>query len=231
MTPQALPVTIPPLIRASRFYQTPDSALTAGIRSSIFEPGKPMSCLRRILLVRHGETDGESSIRFHGSTDVALSAEGREQVARAGRLVRLQPIDLVVASPLRRSWQAAWIVGAGAPVRLESDFREVDFGRWEGLTMEEIQLRDPILCADWVSGAEGFGYPEGERREEFRSRIGRGLERLMAADVHSALLVLHKGVIRVIVEQLTGEALPLGDPELGGVVTLTRNAQGGWFQG
>ena len=190
-----------------------------------------MSRLRRILLVRHGETDGESSVRFHGSTDVGLSAEGREQVARAGRQVRLQPIGLVVASPLRRSWRGAWIAGAGAPVRLESDFREVDFGRWEGLTMEEIQARDPILCADWVSGAAGFGYPEGESREEFRARVVRGVERLLAADVHSALLVLHKGVIRVIVEQLTSEPLPLGAPDLGGVVTLTRDAQGSWFQG
>jgi len=190
-----------------------------------------MSRLRRILLVRHGETDGESSIRFHGSTDVDLSAEGREQVARAGRQVRLQPIDLVVASPLRRSWRGAWIAGGGAPVRLESDFREVDFGRWEGLTAEEIQARDPILYQDWQSGAEGFGYPGGESREDFRARVGQGLERLLAADVHSALLVLHKGVIRVIAEHLTGEALPVGDPLLGGIVTLTRNAEGSWFRG
>lgn len=189
-----------------------------------------MTQLRRILLVRHGETDGESSIRFHGSTDVDLSAEGREQVERAGRRVRHQPIDLVVASPLRRSWRAAWIVGGGAPIRLESDFREVDFGRWEGLTLEEIQARDPILCQDWLSGTDGFGYPGGESRDGFRGRVGRGLERLLAADVHSALLVLHKGVIRVIAEKLTGEALPLGDPELGGIVTLTRSAKGSWLR-
>jgi len=189
-----------------------------------------MSRLRRILLVRHGETDGESSVRFHGSTDVDLSAEGVQQVERAGRQVRLQPIELVVASPLRRSWRAAWIVGGGAPVRLESDFREVDFGRWEGLTKEEIQLRDPILYERWQSGVDGFGYPGGESREEFRARVSRGLERLMDAEVHCALLVLHKGVIRLIVEQLTGEALPVGDPPLGGIVTLTRDAQGGWFR-
>jgi broad specificity phosphatase PhoE len=189
-----------------------------------------MAKLRRILLVRHGETDGESSVRFHGSTDVDLSAEGREQVARAGRQVRRQPIDLVVASPLRRSWRAAWIAGGGAPVRLESDFREVDFGRWEGLTMEEIQASDPILCADWQSGTDGFAYPGGESRQEFRGRVSRGVERLLAADVYSALLVLHKGVIRVIVEELTGEALPLGDPPLGGVVALTRSGAGSWFR-
>jgi broad specificity phosphatase PhoE len=187
--------------------------------------------LRRILLVRHGETDGESSIRFYGSTDVGLSTEGLEQVARAGRQVRAQPIDLVVASPLRRSWRAAWIAGGGAPVRLESDFREVDFGRWEGLTGEEIRARDPVLFEDWQSGADGFAYPEGESREELRARVARGLERLLAARVHSALLVLHKGVIRVIVEQLTGEALPLGEPPLGGVVTLTLGSDGRWFRG
>lgn len=189
-----------------------------------------MNRLRRILLVRHGETDGESSIRFHGSTDVGLSAEGREQVARAGRQVRRQPIDMVVASPLRRSWQAAWIAGGGAPVRLESDFREVDFGRWEGLTMEEIRAQDPILCQDWLSGADGFGYPGGEPREEFRSRVSRGVERLLAAPVHCALLVLHKGVIRVIVEKLTADPLPAADPPLGGLVTLTRDATGSWLR-
>jgi broad specificity phosphatase PhoE len=190
-----------------------------------------MPRLRRILLVRHGETDGDSSVRFHGSNDVGLSAEGLEQMARAARQVGRQPIDLVVASPLRRSWRAAWIVGGGAPVRLESDFREVHFGRWEGLTKEEIQACDPILYQDWQSGADGFAYPEGESREELRGRVGRGLERLMAADVHSALLVLHKGVIRLVVERLTGEFLPVGDPPLGGVVTLTRAADGSWYRG
>ncbi len=214
MTPQALPVTIaPPDSRSSAVYQTPDSALTAGIGLLIFERGEPMSRLRRILLVRHGETDGESSIRFHGSTDVDLSAEGREQVARAGRQVRRQPIDLVVASPLRRSWRAAWIAGGGAPVRLESDFREVDFGRWEGLTMEEIQARDPILCEDWLVRRRWIRLPRRvSPGRSFAPAWAGVLERLLAADVHSALLVLHKGVIRVIVEQLTGEALPLGDP-------------------
>ncbi len=190
-----------------------------------------MSRLRRLLLVRHGETDGESSIRFHGHTDVGLSEEGLEQMARAARQVAHQPFDLVIASPLRRSWRAAWIVGRGAPVRLEDDFREVHFGRWEGLTKEEIQIRDPILYEDWQAGVDGFGYPEGESREEFEARVVRGLERIAGAGAHSALLALHKGVIRVIVEHLTGEPLPLGDPPLGGVTTLTRNPDGTWFRG
>ena len=145
-----------------------------------------MSRLRRILLVRHGETDGESSIRYHGCTDVGLSESGLEQMARAARQLARQRFDLVVASPLRRSWRGAWIVGRGAPVRLECDFREVNFGRWEGLTIEEIRARDPLLCQNWIAGAEGFGYPGGESREEFQERVVRGVTRLTGVAVHSA---------------------------------------------
>lgn len=190
-----------------------------------------MPRLRRILLVRHGETDGESSIRYHGCTDVGLSELGLEQMAEAARQLARERFDLVVASPLRRSWRGAWIVGRGAPVRLECDFREVNFGRWEGLTIEEIRARDPLLCQDWISGADGFAYPGGESREELQARVVRGVTRLTDVPARSALLVLHKGVIRVIVQHLTGKALPLGDPPLGGIVTLNQAPDGRWFRG
>jgi len=189
-----------------------------------------MAKLRQLVLVRHGETDGESSQRFHGSADVDLSAEGRAQMARvAAGLVRVP--DLVVASPLRRSWRAAAIAGKGAPVRLELDFREIDFGRWEGLTRAEIQARDPVLFEDWQRRTPGFEFPGGELRGAFRERVQRGLDRLLAADARDALLVLHKGVIRTIVETLTGEALPPDEPALGEQLVLTRNPDGTWYRG
>ena len=190
-----------------------------------------MSRLRRLLLVRHGETDGESSVRYHGSTDVDLSESGRVQMKRAAVLVRHEQVDLVIASPLKRSWQAAWIVGDGAQVRLVNDFREIHFGRWEGLTAEEIEARDPIRFKDWQSGAEGFEYPGGESIAAFRSRVLGGLHRLLEADAATALLVVHKGVIRRIVEALTKENLPRNEPELGGLIDLTRGGDGSWFQG
>jgi broad specificity phosphatase PhoE len=189
-----------------------------------------MAKLRQLVLVRHGETDGESSRRFHGSADVDLSAEGRTQMQRvAAGLVRVP--DLVVASPLRRSWRAAAIAGKGAHVRLERDFREIDFGRWEGLTKEEIQARDPVLFEDWQRRAPGFEYPGGELREAFRERVRRGLDGVLRADARDALLVLHKGVIRTIVETLTQGTLPPDEPVLGGQLVLTRNPDGSWYRG
>lgn len=186
---------------------------------------------RQILLIRHGETDGASSVRYFGSTDVGLSDEGREQMARIGAQLASRRIDLWVASNLRRSWQAAGIVARGAPVRIEPDFREIHFGQWEGLTREEIQARDPVAFQDWQAGREGFEYPGGEARASFRSRIGRGIQRVLASPAAHVGAVLHKGVIREIVRQLSGEPLSAEHPQLGGITVVTRVAEGPWIVG
>ena len=189
-----------------------------------------MSRLRRITLVRHAETDGNSSTRFHGSNDVDLSPEGEAHMREVGWRFGHERFDLVVASPLRRSWRAARLVGRGAPVRIEADFREIDFGRWEGLTREEIQASDPVLYEDWQARAPGFEFPNGEPRAAFRERVARGLERLLASGAGSALVVVHKGVVRAIYEQLTGEPLSGDEVPLGAVIELARQGSG-WVRG
>ncbi len=192
-----------------------------------------MSKVRRIVLVRHGETEGESSVRFHGATDVALDATGRQQMEKVARELADEPFSTVVASPLQRSWRAAWIVGGGAPVRIESGLREVDFGRWEGLTAEEIKASDPVLYEDWTSGAANFQYPNGESTAAFRGRVECALEGLLALPAHSLLIVAHKGVLRAIAGKLLGSELDKKDADLGlgGVVTLTRKGNGEWYRG
>jgi broad specificity phosphatase PhoE len=187
--------------------------------------------LRKLILIRHGETDGQSSVRYHGSTDVALSADGRAQMRSAGAALRHQAVDLWVASNLQRSWKSAQIVSGGARVRIEGDFREIHFGSWEGLTADEIKSRDPVRYEDWQKGAEGFEYPGGEPRADFRARIVRGLVALNASGARTAGCVLHKGVIREIVRALTGSALERSRPELGGVIEVTRTASGEWVLG
>ena len=190
-----------------------------------------MSKLRRIVMIRHGETVGNSSVRFHGSGDLALSDAGREQLRQTARRLRGENFDAVVASPLRRSWEGAAIVAGAAPVRLEADLREIHFGRWEGMTAEEIRASDPALYHDWQGKAEGFEFPGGELRAEFRARVERGLDRLLQSGVTAALLVVHKGIIRTIAEKLLGSAIEDGQPELGGLVSLSRGADGSWTAG
>ena len=116
-------------------------------------------------------------------------------------------------------------------VRLEPDFREVHFGTWEGLTREEIQARDPVLYEEWQQGGADFQYPGGDARQEFVTRVRGALDRLQTTPHWAVLAVLHKGVIRVIVEALTGEAPPAEEPELGGTILLSRRPDGSWMRG
>jgi len=187
-----------------------------------------MSSVTRIALLRHGETDGESSVRYHGVTDVALSRAGEDQVRATARRWGDLHFDLVVSSPLRRARACAPIAAPGRAVRLEEDFREIHFGRWEGLTAAEIEARDPVLYREWREAPERFGFPGGEARADFRARVERGLGRLLALEVRSILVLAHKGVVRALAERLTGDPLPDAVPELAEVVHVARGPDGRW---
>jgi broad specificity phosphatase PhoE len=162
---------------------------------------------------------------------VALSDEGRVQMRAAARALHQEVFDVVVASPLRRSWQSAAVVAPCAQIRLVPEFREVDFGRWEGMSLDEVKAADPVLYQDWQARKPGFEYPGGESRAAFRERVGRGLARVEETGAQGALLVVHKGVIRTIAELLRGAPLDGNAPDLGGRIAMSRDANGRWFIG
>jgi len=182
-------------------------------------------------MVRHGETDGESSIRYYGRTDVPLSNLGRSQAREARWKIPGRTYEAIWTSPLSRAWESAEIIVPESTLHLEADFREIDFGRWEGLTREEIEIMDPESHARWQDGHPDFEFPGGEKRADFRRRIEAGLERLRASGVESAMIVAHKGVLRTLLELVSGQTLPAGLPELGGVFQIYRDLDRVWQTG
>ncbi len=187
--------------------------------------------LKRLVLVRHGETVGQSSVRYYGVTDVPLSDLGREQVREAKRHIVGETFGAVWASTLCRSWESAQIVAPDHGVHLDSDLREIDFGDWEGLTAEEIAVVDPSGFAEWKSKGLEFTFPGGETRADFRTRVGYAFERICASGAESVLVAVHKGVVRTLLELATGQTLPPEMPELGGVVHASKDARGVWYTG
>ena len=94
---------------------------------------------RLVYLVRHGETEGESSIRYHGRNDVALSDVGRGQIRRLIPWLAELRLEAVVHSPLCRADESARILVEGLarrPTQMEGHqgLVEVNFGAIEGLT-------------------------------------------------------------------------------------------------
>ncbi len=184
--------------------------------------------LERVVLLRHGETVGQSSIRFYGATDVALSGLGADQARAAAERIGPGPFDLVVASPLQRAWKSATLVAPGHVVRLEAGFREIDFGLWEGWTLEEIEARDPDGYREWQEKRLEFNFPGGERRDAFRARVVEGLAQNLSLGPRSLLIVCHKGVVRTIAEELSEVTFDPEDPGLGCGLELSREDNGRW---
>ena len=184
----------------------------------------------RITLVRHGETTGESSIRYYGATDVPLSPLGEEQMRRVGAALAHERFDAVLSSRLQRARRGAALLTpcASRPV---AEFDEVHFGRWEGWTHDEIAARDPDNYRRWQSDPESFVYPDGECRQSFYRRVADGLGELLAAPPgDNLLLVVHRGVIAVILAELLGLA-PTARRRLAidlGSIHVVARRGGGW---
>jgi broad specificity phosphatase PhoE len=186
----------------------------------------------RITLVRHGETVGQSSIRYYGATDLSLSEVGREQMRRAAEALREERFDAVFSSRLQRSAEAAELIAGGrAPVRVVAGFDEVNFGRWEGWTRQEIAARDPENYRIWQQRRPDFRYPEGDSRPEFEARVWGAARDLMEDGTQrSVLMVLHRGVIAVLLTSLLGlspEERARLDIALGSIHTVHREG-GRW---
>ena len=188
-----------------------------------------------LVMVRHGETEGQSSIRYYGRTDLALSDLGRAQMVAARDALRRRQgepdlsksIAKVFASPMRRALEGARLIaGEHAPIITIDEFIEVDFGLFEGLTADEIHARYPDEFERWNRDrlAPDYTYPGGESRIAFTDRVGRGVDRMLdlwesTAQSECVLLVAHRGVIRAIVRRLAS-AEPVID--LGSITILSR---------
>ncbi|MBI4882310.1 MAG: histidine phosphatase family protein [Planctomycetes bacterium] len=189
--------------------------------------------MARLLLLRHGETRGESSVRYWGRTDVPLSRRGREMARAAGRLLLAEPIGRLITSRLSRSRECGQLALSGrrVPGAAVPEFDEIDFGRWEGLTRAQIAAQDAARFAEWEQAQGDFAFPGGESRAQFEARVRRGFEQLDPGWLEGcALFALHRGVIRNLLHLLLGEEDGRGsfDVDLGALTILEKAEGASW---
>ncbi|MFI5318308.1 MAG: histidine phosphatase family protein, partial [Myxococcota bacterium] len=180
--------------------------------------------LRRLLLLRAGETAAHAAGRLVGTEDPGLTAFGRAQIEE--RRHQWEWADYVATSPFRRARESAAIFTGGAQAAVEASFGPLDFGRWQGVPLDKNAERDPIAFADWRAGRPTAQPPGGESLDNFRTRVAEGIERLFRAGRSAPLVVCHGEVIREIVEQLTGEVLSRESPAPSELVLLTLGPDG-----
>ena len=170
--------------------------------------------MRRLVLVRHGETDWNVAGRLQGASDIPLNENGRAQArAAAPELARMFTVDTVICSQLSRAVETATIIAdaVGASVVIDERLQERAYGVWEGLSEEERCAEHPDENDRWERGEEPRieGY---ESHVAVRDRAMAAIADLAGGD-GTHVIVSHGSTTRVLVTALLG--VPLGGRAIG----------------
>lgn len=186
--------------------------------------------IRRLVMLRHGQTAFNLGNRMQGQLDTQLSDLGRAQaVAAAEVLSKMQPL-LIVSSDLQRAYDTAAKLGerTGLPVRVDPRLRETQLGDWQGLTHTQIDVETPGARLAWREDATWAPHG-GESRVDVAERSVPLVADLVASEPEwgsndsgatepnrPVVLVAHGGLIAALSAALL--KLPVANwPILGGM--------------
>lgn len=169
--------------------------------------------MKTVYFVRHGESEHNRQKRFAGWTDSALTDLGHNQaLSAASRLADCEMIEAVFTSDLIRAKKTAQIIAErlGLEAHATEALRETNLGAWEGLTVEEIEDRDPELLKSWFIDFSNFEYPGGESIADMLTR-GNDFIKSVLRDYDTVLIVAHAGIISTLMSQwLFGDTTKTG---------------------
>ncbi|HEV2880009.1 MAG TPA: histidine phosphatase family protein [Pyrinomonadaceae bacterium] len=161
----------------------------------------------RILLIRHGQSEGNAARRFGGHTATPLSALGRRQAEATARALSREAITSIYSSDLLRAVETAAPLASALKLELtQTDaFRERSVGRMEGLTFEEAAQKFPdeyaaLLHRDFEHVLSG-----GESYRQLLDRAAGELDRAIARNAGGTIAVFsHTGTICILALHLLG---------------------------
>ncbi|HET7335696.1 MAG TPA: histidine phosphatase family protein [Rhizomicrobium sp.] len=156
-----------------------------------------------LYVIRHGQTEDNVIHRSTGHNDSALTAQGLQQAAANGRLLKEVAGPLgdfsFFASSLHRACVTMEIVRTQLglpPTQYSRDRRlmECDFGRWTGRKEDEVAAHEPDAIAAREADKWNYQIPGGESQKQLHARVGDFLGEL----TDNAVLVCHAGSVRMI---------------------------------
>jgi len=164
------------------------------------------STVTTIDLLRHGECQGGEIYR--GITDVLLTDRGWQQMESSlhSDVAHAEtPWNRIVSSPLQRCrlFSEAKAQELGIPLHSHDGFREMDFGDWEGRTLEEVNRVDAEAVSNFYRDPATVSPPNGESMQMVQGRLLSAWQQVL--NEHRGehlLLVQHGGTIRILLAEL-----------------------------
>lgn len=152
-----------------------------------------------ILLIRHGVTEWNKLGKFQGKADIPLSDEGRSQAMALKESLHGE-FQAVYASPLVRAMETARILcqDTNQQVIPCEGMKEIDFGAWEGLTLDEIKNTYPKEFAAWRSDEKEGPFIGGDISIRNASiRASEAIRRVAENHPEDKILIIaHGGIIK-----------------------------------
>jgi broad specificity phosphatase PhoE len=184
----------------------------------------PAPRIGRLILIRHGESEGNRDRTFTQHADVSLTALGREQAQRAAACItaRFQPVRLV-SSPYARARDTAAIIATALrlPVDLEPALREQSFGVFAGQPYTAL-----LSDAAYHDGPRWYWRPQGgESLIDVSARVVPAVERIARESAgRDCIVVSHGGVMLALCAHVTGRWDALSVAPNGGIVVIAHRS-------
>ena len=151
-------------------------------------------------LIRHGQTAANLEGRFIGTTDLALTMEGADELEKLAAEGIYPPISALYSSPLRRCLQSGILIYPEQTAIPVPNLSEFNFGDFEGKSGAELE--DNADYKAWISGKAEV--PNGETNKDFAVRVCIGLrqivEDMLSHGINNAAVVTHGGVIMTLLD-------------------------------
>lgn len=160
-----------------------------------------------VLLIRHGQSQGNAEQRFGGHSATPLSARGRAESDATARALRAEPLAAIYSSDLRRAVETAAPLARalGLDVRQTSAFRERSVGHLEGLTFAEAAASHPEEYAALLRRDFEHVILGGESYRQMLERAAAELDRAIAQHAGETVAVFtHTGTICILALHLMG---------------------------
>ena len=162
--------------------------------------------MTEIILARHGDTEWNVTQVFRGRADIDLNQTGVKQAELLAEYLSQRQIDAIYSSPLNRAFKTAQIIATRHQLKVKTAPRliDFDFGKWQGLSHQEVKDKHKELYDLWLGHPERVHMPDGESLDEVRNRAMDLVDEATASHKGSVVLVAHRVVNKVLICALLG---------------------------
>ncbi|MCF6463246.1 histidine phosphatase family protein [Clostridium sp. Cult1] len=158
--------------------------------------------MKKIFLVRHGESKWNVLKKIQGQQDIPLTNKGIEQANLIGNRLINEKIEKIYSSDLSRAFTTAKIIGNKLNLDIipMKEFREINFGVWEGITNEIMNTKYSNELILWRKEPDKLRIEGAETLKELQHRAMKGINKIINDDtINNFLIVSHSATLKTII--------------------------------